>query len=106
VRFWGRRVYWAPVVLLVSALRQGNPVYTLERLKALYGVWRSTVNRWRKYFRDVFAQSISYRRLLGHLMPQAPSGPLPATLLSRFCRICSDPQAALITCLEGLARGP
>jgi hypothetical protein len=34
VRFWGRRVYWAPVVLLVTAIRQGhNPDHTLEQLK-------------------------------------------------------------------------
>jgi hypothetical protein len=106
VRFWGRRVYWAPVLLLVSALRQGNPVFTLERLKALCGAWRSTVNRWQKYFRDIFAQSIGYRRLRGHLMPQTTSGPLPAALLARFCQTCAGPEAALVTCLTTLARGP
>jgi len=93
-------------VLLVSALRQGNPVFTLERLKALCGVWRSTVNRWQKYFRSIFAQSIGYRRLRGYLMPQTVSGPLPAALLARFTQIISDPQTALVACLRALAMGP
>jgi hypothetical protein len=46
VLFWGRRVYWAPVMLLVTALRQGrNPDATLEKLKSFCGVWRSTIKR-------------------------------------------------------------
>jgi LPS sulfotransferase NodH len=94
------------VVLLVSALRQGNPAYTLERIKALYGVWRSTVNRWQKYFQDIFSQSIGYRRLLGHLMPKNVAGPLPLSLLSQFARADADPQIALVTCLRTLALGP
>ena len=106
VRFWGRKVYWAPVVLLVSALRQGKPVYTLEQLKALCGVWRSTVNRWQKYFRHVFAQSIGYRHLLGYMMPKARPGPLPAALLARFMQTISDPRTALVACLRALAMGP
>ena len=41
VRFWDRRVYWAPVLLLVSALRQGQkPAVTMEHLKAFCHVWR------------------------------------------------------------------
>ena len=107
VRFWGRRVYWAPVLLLVSALRQGqNPVVTLERLKSLCGVWRSTVKRWQRYFRDIFAQSIKYRRLSGHLMPPIASDQLPGSLLARFYKACGEPQAALVTCLRTLAQGP
>jgi hypothetical protein len=66
VRFWARRVYWAPVVLLVSALRQGqNPDITLTRLKGLCGVWRTTVKRWQRYFKELFARSVNYRRLSG-----------------------------------------
>jgi len=94
------------VVLLVSALRQGNPVYTLEQLKALCGVWRSTVSRWQKYFRHIFAQSIGYRRLLGRLVPQTMPGPLPAGLLARFAQTGADPQTALVSCLRALAMGP
>lgn len=107
VRFLGRRVYWAPVLLLVSALRQAkNPVITLERLKAVCGVWRSTVNRWQRYFRGLFAESSNYRRLAGYLMPPIATDNLPQGLLERFCIACSDPEVALVNCLRTLALGP
>ena len=107
MRFWGRRVYWAPVLLLVSALRQGHsPVVTLERLKSLCGVWRSTVNRWQRYFRDLFAQSIDYRRLSGRLIPPIADHRLPKELLERFYMACDEPEVALVTCLRTLALGP
>ena len=106
VRFWDRRVYWAPVILLVSALRQGqNPVITLERLKALCGVWRSTIKRWEHYFRELFTQSIRYRRLSGRLLPPIDSD-LPSALLSRFDPAHCGPEAALANCLRALALGP
>ena len=105
VRFWGRRVYWAPVLLLVTALRQGKkPSVTLQRLKAFCGVWRSTVKRWQRYFRNLFANSISYRRLSGYFMPPIATDQLPKSLLERFYH--SDAQSALINCLHILALGP
>lgn len=107
VRFWGRRVYWAPVVLLVTALRTAqNPSITLERLKGLCGVWRSTVKRWQRYFRDIFPQSIGYRRLRGHMIEPISPERLPAALLARFSLTGGSGQAALIACLQMLARGP
>jgi len=107
VRFWGRRVYWAPVILLVSALRQGqNPVITLERLKALCGVCRLTIKRWEYYFRELFTQSIRYRRLSGRLLPPIDPKQLPSVLLSRFDSACCEPEAALANCLRALVLGP
>jgi hypothetical protein len=107
VRFWGRRVYWAPVLLLVCALRQGqSPALTFERLKAIYGVWRSTLKRWQRYFQELFIHTSAYRRLSGHLMPPIAPRQLPAALLARFCQGCVAPEAALVTCLQTLALGP
>jgi hypothetical protein len=92
---------------LVSALRQGqNPSVTLERLKRLCGLWRSTVKRWQRYFRDLFAQSIGYRRLSGQLMPPIAKDQLPAALLARFYPVGGEPQSALVSCLRALALGP
>ena len=105
VRFWDRRVYWAPVMLLVTALRQGQkPAVTLERLKALCGVWRSTVNRWQGYFRKLFVKSSRYRRLSGYFMPPIAAEKLPKAMLERFNHF--EPEAALLTCLHILALGP
>jgi len=95
------------VLLLVSALRQGQkPAITFERLKALCGVWRSTVKRWQRYFRDLFTQSVRYRRLSGHLLPPIAPDRLPGALLARFYPGCGDPETTLISCLKTLALGP
>jgi hypothetical protein len=95
------------VVLLVSALRQGqNPDITLTRLKGLCGVWRSTVKRWQRYFLKLFPQTINYRRLSGHLMPPIGVDQLPRGLLARFCQPFCDPALALVKCLKTLALGP
>jgi len=107
VRFWERRVYWAPVLLIITALRQGrNPDRTLEQLKGLFGVWRSTVNRWKHYFQELFPQSIKYRRLAGHLIPPIQSSHLPKALLGRFESAVQNPETALVNCLRILALGP
>jgi len=107
VRFWHRRVYWAPVVLLVTALRQGhNPDATLEKLKSLCGVWRSTVKRWQRYFRDLFPQGAAFKRLAGRLMPPIDPHRLPADLLLRFHRNCRQPEQAISGCLRVIAMGP
>jgi hypothetical protein len=107
LRFWQRRVYFAPVVLLVSALRQGqNPDITLERLKGLCGVWRSTVKRWLRYFKELFAHSVNFRRLSGHLMPPIGADQLPRDLLARLFKTYGEPEVALFKCLKILALGP
>ena len=91
VRFWGRRVYWAPVLILLSAIRQGkNPVATLERLKNICGVWRSTLNRWRDYFLKLFPQSLFYQRLSGYLKPGASQGREIYNLLNQFLKIHAE----------------
>ena len=93
-------------MLLVSALRQWQPVVTLEWLKSRYGVWRSTINRWQQYFREIFPQSIDYRRLTGRLIPKMESNQLPGALLARFYQPCDNPEVAVVTCLTTLALGP
>jgi hypothetical protein len=95
------------VVLLASALRQGqNPSITLERLKGLCGVWRTTVKRWQRYFKEFFTRSVNYRRLSGHLMPPIGADQLPKSLLARFYQTFCDPVIALVKCLQILALGP
>ena len=105
--FWGRRVYWAPVMLLIVALRQGkNPDATFEKLKGFCGVWRSTVKRWHHYFRELFPKSSTWRRLSGRLLPPVAADELPGALLARFYHSCGKPEAALVGCLRVLALGP
>jgi hypothetical protein len=103
VLFWGRRVYWASVLLVVTALRQGRDQgYTVEKLKALFGVTRSTLSRWLKYFRQIFPYSQSWRRLSGRLMPPVIEDKLPRSLIERFVQSRGDPERGLTACLHSL----
>jgi hypothetical protein len=104
VLFWGRRVYWAAVFLVVVALRQGRTRgYTAEKLKALFGVTRPTLARWMRYFRQVFPHSQAWRRLSGRLLPPLPQEQLPGGLLARFFQARGNPDDGLICCLRALA---
>lgn len=103
VLFWGRRVYWASVLLVVTALRQGRDRgYTVERLKALFGVTRPTLTRWLSYFRQIFPCSQSWRRLSGRLMPPVAEDQLPGGLIERFVQTRGDPERGLTACLQSL----
>ena len=106
VLFWGRRVYWASVLLVVTALRQGrNRGYTVEKLKALFGVTRPTLTRWLCYFREVFPFSQSWRRLTGRLMPPVAEHELPRGLIERFVQARGDPELGLMACLKAIVLG-
>ena len=87
VLFWGRRVYWGAVVLVVTALRQGRVVgITAQRVQALFGVTRPTLTRWLRYFRELFPQTPTWRGLVGRLGPAGPPAELIGDVLARCCR--------------------
>jgi hypothetical protein len=103
VLFWGRRVYWAAVLLVVTALRQGRDRgYTAEKIEALFGVTRPTLTRWLCYFRQIFPCSQSWLRLSGRLMPPVAEQSLPRDLLERFVQTRGDPEGGLTACLQSL----
>jgi hypothetical protein len=106
VLFWGRRVYWGAVVLVVTALRQGRVGgITAQRLHALFGVTRPTLTRWLHYFRALFPQTPTWRRLVGRLGPAGPPAALIGDLLGRFVRVRGDPEQGVIACLGALRGG-
>jgi len=75
VRFFGRRVYVATVVLMCSA-RWATPEEA--------GVPSRTVRRWRQSFRDEFVRSVFWRSARARVMPPVVEAELPASLLERF----------------------
>jgi hypothetical protein len=106
VLFWGRRVYWAVVVLVVTALRQGRTEgITARRLQTLIGVTRPTLVRWGRYFRDCFPQTATWHRLVGRFWPPVPAGTVVADLLGRFVHTRGDPTQGLVACLVTLRAG-
>lgn len=83
VRFLGRRVYLGAVVVLVSALVHGPSPSRLRRLKALVGVSRRTVERWRRWWLSSFVASPVWEDTRARLVKVAVTR-LPASLLERF----------------------
>lgn len=82
VLFFGRRVYWGAVVVLVCALRQqrlGSTSY--RKLQELLGVHRSTVWRWMEYFRECFPQTPQWHRLKDQLRARVDADGPPACVL-------------------------
>jgi hypothetical protein len=92
------------VLLVVTALRQGRDQgYTVEKLKAYFGVTRPTLTRWFCYFRQIFSCSQPWRLLSGRLMPPVAEHELPRGLIERFVQTRGDPELGLAACLQSLA---
>lgn len=75
VRFFGRRVYVAAVVVTCSA-RWTNAEQA--------AVPRRTVRRWDRFFRREFVDSIFWQNARARLMPPVAEAELPASLVKRF----------------------
>lgn len=104
--FWERKVYWAPVILLVVTLRQQRPDgYSASKLRALFDVSRQTLVRWMGYFRSVFPTSPWWRRLRGLVGVDVRDDALPASLLEAHLAVEGRGEAALVSCLRFLSSG-
>ncbi|MBM3499992.1 MAG: hypothetical protein FJX74_15135 [Armatimonadetes bacterium] len=84
LRFFARRVYLGPVFVLVSAMVNGITEKRAMALRELVGVSRRTLERWRKWWRELFPRSEFWRAARGRFaLAPAPSC-LPASLVERF----------------------
>ena len=84
LRFLGRRVYVAAIVVLIAILRHGVSDERLERLAQVVSVDRRTIARWRRWWRDAFTATPFWRIARAGFMPPIEEARLPATLIDRF----------------------
>ena len=104
--FWGRRVYWGAVLVVVTALRQGRGRgCTVERLRTQFGVTRPTLTRWLRYFREAFPQTRAWRWVTGRLVPPVAAEALPGGVVEQFVRARGDPEEGVVACLRALCLG-
>ena len=80
VRFLGRRVYVAVMLMLVSP-PAGSAAGALAGLMA---VPVRTVRRWRSWWQDDFQQTRFWRSVRERFAPPVPADGLPQSLLARF----------------------
>ena len=106
VLFMGRRVFWAPVILVVTTLRQQRSTGSgAKKLKELLGVSKETLERWMRFYREVFPASESWRRVRGLVGGEVRDQELPSGLLEQFMARFEEPERAVAGCLRFLATG-
>jgi len=113
VRFLGRKVYLAAVVVLVSAMRQGPSPRRVRELTQRFGADRRTIARWQTFWREHVACSPFWKLARGRLSLQCDVVVLPGDLLQAFLQR-GDPGErwgkllcflSPITTSDGLTRG-
>ena len=101
LRFLGRKVYLATVVVLISAMRGGLTAKRAQYLAQSVSVPRRTLERWRRWWLEAFAQSSFWKGACARFLPPVDTEALPASLLERFSG--QDLQGRLIGLLQFLS---
>lgn len=85
VRFLGRKVYVAFVVVLKAALHQGLNAARLSHLRiVLPEMDRRTLERWRRWWRETFAASPFWKAAKARFTPPLSEADLPLGLCEHF----------------------
>ena len=101
VRFLGRRVYLAAIVVLASALRSGLTDRRAKQLTEWLRVPRTTIGRWRAWWVQGFVESSFWKVTRAQFMPVIAIAALPSSLLERFRGL--DLLSQLVTLLRFLS---
>jgi hypothetical protein len=105
LRFLGRKVFFAVVVVLVPILRDGPTPERLRRLEQRFGVSRRTLYRWREWWREVVPGSRWWRGEQGGWAEPVDRMGLPASLLGVLSGI-AEPADRVLALLERLSSWP
>ena len=84
VRFLGRRVYLAAIVVLASALRFGLSDRRVRQLTNTINVPKRTLERWCTWWLNGFVGTSFWRTARAQFMPPVDTAGLPGCLLERF----------------------
>lgn len=89
-RFLSRRVYAGVVVVLLTALRHGATPARVAQLRAIVGVSRRTVERWRTWWLEDFVQSPFWKSARGRWASPVDMRTLPLSLLESFRKLTDE----------------
>ncbi|HOE31647.1 MAG: hypothetical protein GYA73_05225 [Planctomycetes bacterium] len=85
VRFLGPKVYLGVIVVLITALRQGIRPPSVRKLKAALGVDRRTLQRWQRWWRELFSRSRFWTTTRVQLYPLCKDGAvLPRAVVDAY----------------------
>jgi hypothetical protein len=105
LRFLGRKVYLATVVVVVSIMQCGISEPRMRRLNGVIGVDRRTLGRWRMWWRKAFTGSPFWSSARAAFMPPVDEHRLPAELLERFAGSAAERLIALLRFLTPISGG-
>jgi hypothetical protein len=88
LRYLGRKVYLAVVVVLVTAMRHGVTDARAAAVRRAVGASRETLARWRQWWTTQFAMTPFWKRARALLHAPVAIAELPASLLARFAGSC------------------
>lgn len=102
VRFLGRKVYVAAMVVLATTMQQGVTPARLSRLRDLLGVSRRTLRRWRLWWAEIFSRSPFWQVGRGRFARRVDETELPLSILEAM-GWKSDQREALLRLLRFIA---
>jgi hypothetical protein len=105
LRFLGRKVYLATIVVLVSMMQHGVTERRMQQLTKAVGVDRRTVVRWRLWWREDFTASAFWQMARAAFMPPVEQDRLPAALIERFRGAGAEPLIALLRFIAPVTGG-
>lgn len=105
LRFLGRKVYLATIVILISAMHNGLSERRLGKLAETIGVDRRTVARWRTWWLATFTRTPLWRARSAEFMPLVERDHLPASLLRRFAGDAGEQLAGFLSFLGPITAG-
>jgi hypothetical protein len=105
LRFLGRKVYLATIVILISAMCNGLTERRLGKLAEAIDVDRRTVARWRVWWLATFTATQFWRLAAAAFMPPVDQKRLPASLLERFPGEAADRLIAVLRLLSPITGG-
>lgn len=104
--FMDRRVYFRSVILIVLTLKQNYPrKHSKAKLMRMFGVSRKTINRWQKFFRDIFPLSAQWQRIRGVISSVVKNSNLPGGMVAYFTQHTKSAEEAIVNCLQFMATG-
>ena len=84
LRFLGRKVYVAVIVIVASAAAQATSIVGRGSARRVHGVPARTVRRWLAWWQTVFALSAFWSEARAFFATPVEVDALPSSLLSRF----------------------
>jgi transposase-like protein len=91
------------IVVLATAMQQGPARWRMRRLREEFGMSPQTLERWRVWWREAFAQSPFWKAAKAAFSPPADEASVPRSLLERFGGDELDQLAGLLRFLAPLS---